>query len=367
VNDDIAAARNEPELAEIIRKFYADKLNPQSEALDPWVPFTLKDCYQERDPIKHIAGNVFDQGSLNVVYGSPGTLKSFLLADLFLCVAAGKPWLQPAPWQSDNTGNGLQTMQTPGLWLDFDNGQRRTLDRFSALGKGHNLPDSLDINIYSMPSPWLKADDLLSVEGLIKRAKGKQAGLIVIDNLGSVRGEVDENSAAMTGTMSNLRRLADETGAAVILIHHQRKSNGILGRVGESLRGSSSIEAALDTALQVEREPGSQSVTITATKDRGVPVLPFMAEFTFETESNKARFFGLAIEDMKSDLAIEREVLDALKRAPLNKSDLTKAIKDVLPDIGLNRIRNSIDRLSGSNRINLSQGNHGAKVYSCGH
>jgi len=52
----------------------------------------------------------------------------------------------------------------------------------------------------------------------------------------------------MATVMGHFRYLAEQAKVAVILIHHQRKSNGSNARLGERLRGHSSIEAALDLA-----------------------------------------------------------------------------------------------------------------------
>jgi hypothetical protein len=349
------------------RIYFTNNLNPQpnNEIIDSWEAYTLADAYQKRDPIKYVAGNIFEQASLNIVYGAPGTLKSFLLADLLVCVAAGKPWLQPAPWQNqDSDSKGILTIQTPGMWLDFDNGRRRTLDRFSMLGHGHNLLESLPIVIYSMPNPWLLASDRLSIDALIKRVKTSQAGLVVIDNLGTVLGDAEENAAVMASVMRNFRRLAEDSGAVVILIHHQRKSNGNLkARAGDALRGHSSIEAALDLALRVEREPGRKSINIVSTKTRGIEVTPFSAEFTFDENEQTAQFYDLTVEDLSSDKSIECEILNVLSSISLNKTELTKTVKEALPDAAINNIRDAIARLAET-KISKSKGKSGGSIYS---
>ena len=179
----------------------------------------------------------------------------------------------------------------------------------------------------------------------------------------------DENSGDMVGVMSEFRQLAEQTEAAVVLIHHQRKSTGFTGRAGDSLRGHSSIEAALDLALLVEREELSDTINIKATKVRGEDVHPFSAVFTCDHrddgELGTAKFFGIAAEDNRSVAAIEREVLVALLGASMNKTDLTKAVKEMLPEVGINRIRDMIDRLASAGKLYISNGkNNTEKIYS---
>lgn len=340
----------------------------QSGAADAWQVFTLSDAYQERPPVEYIAAGLFALPSLNIVYGAPGTLKSFLLADLAVCAASGQPWLSPAAWVNGNHARSIPTRQCPVMWLDFDNGRRRTHDRFGALGRSRLLTTQTPFYYYSMPSPWLDAGDKTSVSGLLARMQEREVKFMVVDNLGVVAGDADENSGEMVAVMSEFRQLAEETGAAIVLIHHQRKSSGAPGRAGDSLRGHSSIEAALDLALLVEREELADTISIKATKVRGADVLPFSAVFTYEDrpdgELHTARFFGIAADDNRSGAAIEREILAHLGSSTLNKSDLVRVVKGSLADVGINRIRDRIDRLAATGQILVSNGkNNTEKLY----
>jgi hypothetical protein len=344
-------------------------LPPPAPSSDPWQVFTLADAYLDRPPVEYIAAGLFALPSLNIVYGSPGTLKSFILADLAICTAAGSEWLPPAPWVNGNVARSVRTRQCPVMWLDFDNGRRRTHDRFGALGRAYDLPAETPLFYYSMPSPWLDASNKASIGGLSLRIQDRGVKFVVVDNLGVVSGDADENSGDMVGVMSEFRQLAEETGAAVVLIHHQRKGNGTIGRAGDSLRGHSSIEAALDLALLIEREELSDTVNIKATKVRGADVLPFSAVFTYEDrpdgELETARFYGILADDTRSGAAIEREILVALLGTALNKTDLTKAVKEQLSDVGVNRIRDRIDRMASTGKILVSNGrNNTEKIYS---
>jgi hypothetical protein len=308
---------------------------------------------------------MFALPSLNIVYGSPGTLKSLFLADLAICTAAGIDWLVPAPWHIGNLAQAIKTRQCNVMWLDFDNGKRRTDNRLAALAKARELPEDTPITYYSMPNPWLNATDKGSIGALSLRIKESDCKLIVIDNLGTVSGGADENSAEMIQVMSLFRQLAEETGAAIVLIHHQTKNRGVISRAGDSLRGHSSIEASLDMALMVEREELSDTISIKCPKARGADVNPFSAVFTYEDDQYgeliTAKFWGTASEDMHSGIAIKREIKEALFGAVLNKADLSKAVKEVLTTVGINRIRDYIDRMVAAGDLHASGGSHAAE------
>lgn len=334
---------------------------------DNWKPNTLADAYAERPPVEYVVEGLFELPSLNIVYGAPGHLKSFIIGDLLACVASGTPWLTPASWSPST--KAFKTSKRAVMWLDFDNGARRTHDRFAALGRHYELSEDAPLTYYTMPSPWLDATEKGQIGQLILRIKELNAKVLCIDNLGTVSGNADENSAQMTGVMSNLRLIAEETECAVIAIHHRRKGNGIRTRSGESLRGHSSIEASIDLAILVEREGASDTVTLLSTKTRGVEVYPFKAAFTFEPKDdgslNKAAFFGLASEDNSSDRAIETAIKDVLGAGPerINKGALVKGSKKLLTDVGKHRIEDHIHRLESTGDIHHYPGKTNEKLY----
>jgi RecA-family ATPase len=245
-------------------------------------------------------------------------------------------------------------------------GNDKILERFAALCKQHKAPPDLPLKVYSFQNPPLDASDPASIAILAARVTG--AGLIVIDNLGTISGEAEENASTMRLVMANLRWLAEETGAAVIVIHHQRKSNGISGRAGDALRGHSSIEAALDLALHISREPYSDQITIKSTKTRAREVAPFTAYFSYTQDDSgdleTAQFYSVEPEDNLSSYAIEREIKAALKTEAMTQSALWQAVKSELPEVGKPRILDMIRQLEDSGAIRMTPGMKNAKVYT---
>lgn len=350
-----------------------DRNDPTGEPgpSDPWQAFTLADAYQERPPVEYVAAGLFALPSVNIVYGAPGTLKSLLMADLSICAAAGLDWLPPAPWINGNLARAISTLQSPTMWIDFDNGQGLTHERIGALARARNLPAETPITYYSLPSPWLDATNKNSIGALSLRILDRGARFVVIDNLTLISGNADENSTEMGAVMSLLRQLSETTGAAINVIHHQRKGNGAGGRAGDALRGHSSIEAALDLALSIEREELADTVNIKATKTRRADVLPFSAVWTYESKPSNpqelltGKFYGIANEDKRSNLAIESAIRAALYGITSNKTELTNNVKGVLVDVGVNRIRDLIARMESTGKLRVTAGkNNTEKIYS---
>lgn len=334
----------------------------------PWKIYTLTDAYAPRPPIQYAVDGLFALPSLSIIYGAPGTLKSMLLIDLAVCVVGGTPWLPSLPGKP---GSGRAATQSAVLWADLDNGIRTMHERIGSMSFARNLSKTAPLYYVSMPVPWLDALNFTSVSQLIQLVLSLQARLIILDNLCTISGQADENSAQMGTVMSNLRRLSEDTGAAVCVIHHQRKSNGTRGRAGDTLRGHSSIEAAIDLALLVEREENASDIELKATKVRGADVLPFGAMFTYKHRPNtkelvEAKFFGMEVEDLTSDAAIRRTVLDLVtSNTGINQGDLVTAAKaELAQDVGKGRVKGQINKLVSQGKLSVTAGSHNAKLYS---
>lgn len=334
---------------------------------DPWQPFTLSDAYADRPPDQFIVSGLRKLPSLNIVYGAPGDLKSLLEADMAICIAAGMEFLPPAPWKPG--AKPYKTLQSPALWLDFDNGLNETHDRFAALANARNLPVDTPIYYLSMPDPWLDASKTDSINRVIRTTLMYGVKFIVIDNLLTVAGGIDENSSLMQQVMNNLKLLMKETGACIDVIHHQRKSSGVgNARKGDALRGHSCIEAALTLALRVTREEGANGITLESTKTRGADVSKFAAAFTFEhkpgtQDLETAQFYGIPIIDDASNSAIESAILSVLSVGSMNKSSLKAAVKEKLIKAGTNRISEEIDRLAEMGKIVCNHGQRTERIY----
>ncbi len=199
----------------------------------------------------------------------------------------------------------------------------------------------------------MNANNDLHVNEIVEIIKKLHAVLVVIDNLGTISGGADENSAEMIKVLSNLRIISERTNTVLNVIHHPRKSEANKGRPGDSLRGHSSIEAALDLALRVTREPKSDLINLVATKSRGAEVAPFSALFTYQHDASgelaAARFYASSSEQhptISTISTIYQAILSALDGKSLNKTTLTEQVYNSLDKkVGMNRIGLNIDQM----------------------
>lgn len=313
--------------------------------------FTLRDAYAPREPLQYIVSDLFNLPSLSVVYGAPGTMKSLLMADMMTCVVAGIPWLSH------------EVIQAPAIWIDLDNGLRRTHERIAALSKARDLTEEAPLSYMSMPNPPPSVVSSVYKEHLKGLIVKHGAKLVCIDNLKLISPSADENSDEMAVVMGNLREIAERTGAAIVIIHHQRKGKQN-GRTGDSLRGHSSIEAAIDLALHVNRKGSEEHISVTSTKTRDVEVEPFGAIFKYGHKAGAKELDTAYFVDSESDYralhqAIERAILKInMEHSELGQEKIIERVRENL-QATVRTVRDEYKRLLDSGQI-LKQKNMSA-------
>lgn len=344
-----------------------------------WHLRSLADAYAERPPLPYLVDGLLPCPSLSIVYGGPGSLKSMILADLAVTIVAGEKWLEPLPGSDKEAGVTFATTQAPVLWIDFDNGIRRTDERIEAFARARMLAADAPIHYVSMPTPWLDASKLMMVQELAELIDDVAAKFVIVDNLGLITGSTEENSGDMAQVMGNLRWLCEETKSAVTVVHHQRKSSGAGDkgvRKGEMLRGHSSIEAALDLALLIERKEGEDAVAVIPTKVRGFKEYNiFGAHFTYDHRPGTkdlatARFYSLQVssKEEREVEAIQGSIKATLRGHSMSPSELVNSVRDALAAIpggtapGVNKIRGIAKAMADAKEI-IADGAHAHQVY----
>lgn len=314
-----------------------------------WQPICFDDI-DKPEPRPAIVPGLFYRGTLSSTFGAPGSIKSFVVADLAVCVAAGIPWLVPTPGNKATEGLcEYPILQGPVVWIDFDNGNYTTRERFYALKMGHNLRrSSVPLFVYTMPTPWLDLSDETHAVDFSDWlcALPEKPSLVVIDNLSYVAGSLSTNDDLMKNVMAALKHAAETAVAHVIVIHHERKGNGTKGRAGERLRGSSAIEAGLDLALLFERDGDVPTVKITATKNRILRSFPTLG-VTLRTEHDDENIMSMAhcwqtlvVDGDKSK--VEAEVTAILtKEGSVQKTNLAK-LAAARAGVGVNKVRSIV-------------------------
>ena len=155
-------------------------------------------------PTRYVVDGLLPRG-LHVFAGPPKVGKSWLLLQLSLAVASGTRF-----W-------GLDTEQGTVLSLCLEDNHARLQKRISELTD--DPPDALHLAVLSNSLADGLCDQL---EAFLR--EHEDTNLIVIDTLQKIRGDNDGNLYASDyQDIGMLKRLADEYGIAVVLVHHLRK------------------------------------------------------------------------------------------------------------------------------------------------
>jgi hypothetical protein len=204
----------------------------------------------------------------------------------------------------------------------------------------------------------------------MQRIQNYQAGLVVIDHLTQITGDVDENTSGMARIVGNLRSMVEELNLALILLHHQIKGATRMGVMSsESLRGHGSILASCDLACLIERnENNRDQVLIKPVAVRGAMVDSFSAIFSYKQkddgsqELEEARFWGIEAEKLEDQA--EAAVIDILtNETNLKYTDLITSLTDDVVNLGNSKARRVISRLEREGTIKFKPGDKGAKLY----
>lgn len=172
-------------------------------------------------------------------------------------------WIDPEVWASQSpTGLEDQPLEALNfLWhkgLNLYNGQ----DAAKVAHTGRSCSFHGGFMSYFNPPRFDHNGDLIDAGGeQTEEAIRRGVGLIVYDSFRSLHTAEENDSGEMEAVMQELKWIREETGATQVILHHENSS-------GERPRGSTAIEAAMDTIFRLKRSPNSNVVICTVAKAR---------------------------------------------------------------------------------------------------
>ena len=192
-------------------------------------PISAKDLPDIPPPESLWAGLIYP-GCITQLNAEPGAGKSTLVYNIAANGAQGKDFLCiPFP-------KPLKT-----LYIDLES------QTWLQKQKIENICGELPVNFHLLNDFNLKQD----LNDLIKLAKAENYDLIVFDTQSKALDMEDENDNSEAIRIAILlRKLANETGAAILLIHHTKKGDG--GKKVHKGRGASAIAGDVDIVANLE-------------------------------------------------------------------------------------------------------------------
>lgn len=200
-------------------------------------------------PMRWLVRGVLPAQGLAAVYGLPGSGKTFLALDLAAAVAEGSRWF------------GFTTKQAPVVYLGLE-GESGLSQRVQAWSRHHHraLPAALRF-VVAQPFDLLQPDDLAELAQAITTSCGSGA-MVAIDTLNRASPGADENDSQDMGRIiAAAKRLQVLVAGLVLLVHHAGKDTT------RGMRGHSSLLAAIDAAIEVNRQGATRDWRIAKAKD----------------------------------------------------------------------------------------------------
>jgi KaiC/GvpD/RAD55 family RecA-like ATPase len=246
---------------------------------------------EPEEPTAWVVEGYVARGEVTVFAGAPKVGKTTLLAQLAAAVARGTSFI------------GRRVEQTAVLLIDLEQHLRRTKARFRGLGT-----EGLPLHVFNDTAVKFDVSVYVREHGI---------GLVVVDSLSKYWDIQDENDAAqVSAALRHIRAIAAATDAAVVLIHHTRKSGG---EEGMDVRGSSAITAAVDISVSLKRRgKGTTRLLEAISRDEATP-----GRLVVALEDGLYRALGSEEDVRHREQRVK--VLKALTEEPTTAQDLADA------------------------------------------
>lgn len=265
---------------------------------DPGLPSSILSRVLDRDQLANLPApspliaDTIDKGTVALLAGYFGSLKSFLAIDWGASVATGRRWMGREVHQ----GSVLYVAAEGAYGLHqrlnaWEYAWRHTIDPATF----HVLPEPVNLG---SPSAVIELCHLIEQTGGYK--------LVIIDTLAKSITGMDENSAQDMGrAVSSLYRVQAATGDGTVLaVHHTGKDR-------TTIRGSSALESGVDTVYTTEGD--AQLVRLSRTKRKDGPQ-PDVHQLTLKTFDHLGS--GMILSAVGADMTDgQRQLLSAFLSA----------------------------------------------------
>lgn len=195
-------------------------------------------------PLTWLVKGVFPSVGIASIYGASGSGKSFICLDLAAAIASGTSWF----------GRKVKACPVVYVALEAEAGLKQRTDAWCK-HHGQALPSGLTFIVDS-----LNLVSQVDVQALISVLP--QGCVVIIDTLNRATPDTDENSSKEMGTvLLAAKSIQASINGLVIFVHHTGK-NAALG-----MRGHSSLIAAMDAAIEVNRSGEMRAWEVAKLKD----------------------------------------------------------------------------------------------------
>ncbi len=189
---------------------------------------------------------ILHEGCKMVIGGHSKSCKSWLALQLAVSVSSGQDFL------------GLPTVKSPVCYLNLELRDFALKKRIRMMTEalGLELEDD-QFHIVNARGAW---GGVKSLESMIQDLIKKGVKLVLIDPMYKLQPFDENNTAEVGAVLQSLDRLVEETGAALVYVHHYKKSGA--GKAMDMLSGSGVFARDFDSMIGIEwDQPSKKGVT----------------------------------------------------------------------------------------------------------
>lgn len=199
-------------------------------------------------PSQWLIKNVMPKAELGVLFGAPGSGKSFKVFDMAMHIALGLEW----------RGNKVNAGRVAYLAAEGGVGFKKRMVAYS-MDRGTDL-DHPNFRVSKNAANFLLRTDAVDFAESLKEWR---PDLVVIDTFARVTPGGNENSGEDMGkALAHCQLVHERTGAMVLLVHHSGKDSS------KGARGWSGLRAAADWEAEVVHSSTTEVRALTVTKQK---------------------------------------------------------------------------------------------------
>jgi hypothetical protein len=191
-----------------------------------------RDAVFAMPPVEFLVDGLITDTGFTMMYGAPGTGKSFLAIDIALSVAHGQAW------------QGQDVKTGPVLYIAGE-GIGGFAKRWKAWENHHGVKDEPDLYLLPTAVNFREEEDIARLVATIEDI-GQRFSLVIVDTVARAIAGAEENSSTDMGLfVAACDEIKALTGGALLAVHHAGKDSS------RGARGSTALLGAVDTSLMV--------------------------------------------------------------------------------------------------------------------
>jgi AAA domain/Bifunctional DNA primase/polymerase, N-terminal len=193
-----------------------------------------------------------DAGRYALLYGAPGSLKSFVAIDMLACISNGIDW------------HGHTVRRANTLYVAAEGGG--DVDkRLTAWENKHRMPSGVlvypePIDLYAHARGKVIEPTTPQISTLLAVMRQLRIEVVCFDTLNRCTPGMEENSSMDSSIVNARVQEFTKAGMTVIMVHHTPRD-------GSNPRGSTAIEGATDHGIRVDR-PNRHGMAVKVTNER---------------------------------------------------------------------------------------------------